>query len=215
MKLPFSIQQFFQVFRDYNDAIWPLQIFLLVVALFCIVLIGRQNTNRIVSGMIALLWAWMGVVYHFLFFARINPAARLFAVLFLIQSLLILWVGVKKEGLRYTKHRSLQTVLGGLLIVYALFIYPLLSYRFGHLYPYNPTFGVPCPTTIFTIGIFFFLDAPYRNSIFVIPVLWSVIGTTAALLLGVMEDFGRSVAGVMSLLKVFQSTKSKLGLQNF
>ncbi len=29
--------------------------------------------------MLALFWAWMGVVYHWAFFARINPAAFLSA----------------------------------------------------------------------------------------------------------------------------------------
>lgn len=29
MQVPFTVEQFFDVFRDYNDAVWPAQLFLL------------------------------------------------------------------------------------------------------------------------------------------------------------------------------------------
>src|SRR6478735_636787 len=46
--------------------------------------------------------------------------------------------------------------------------------------PAVPTFGLPCPTTIFTIGVLLFAKAPVPRSAFIVPVLWALVGSTAA-----------------------------------
>jgi hypothetical protein len=66
-------------------------------------------------------------------------------------------------------------------------IYPLLGYFLGHVYPSSPTFGLPCPTTIFTIGTLL-LAGKTPRAVFIIPLLWSVIGFKAAISLGAEED---------------------------
>lgn len=77
MVIPFTIEQFHVVFRDYNTALWPAQLFLLALA-------------------------------------------------------------------------------GIALIADALVLYPVWSAYSGHSYPETATFGLPCPTTIFTIGVLCF-----------------------------------------------------------
>ena len=76
-------------------------------------------------------------------------------------------------------------------------IYPLIGQYSGHAYPYAPTFGLPCPTTIFTLGVLLLL--PYRLPwyIAIIPILWSVIGFSAAFMLGVVEDTALILAGIL------------------
>jgi hypothetical protein len=63
-----------------------------------------------------------------------------------------------------------------------------------------PTFGLPCPTTIFTIGIFLFAVTPFPRAIFVAPVLWSAVGSLAAISLRVPQDYGLLLAGLTGLL---------------
>jgi hypothetical protein len=58
-----------------------------------------------------------------------------------------------------------------------------------------PTFGVPCPTTIFTVGLLM-LATPRLWRLSIIPVIWSVIGGSAAFLLGVSADYALPVAGI-------------------
>lgn len=53
-----------------------------------------------------------------------------------------------------------------------------------------PTFDLPCPTTIFTIGLLAFLKTSYPRSPYIVPVLWYFIGGQAAFLLEVPSDFG-------------------------
>ena len=87
-------------------------------------------------------------------------------------------------------------------MLYALLIYPVLGSMLGHVYPQSPTFGLPCPTTIFTFGILLWTDKQVPIPVLIIPFLWSIIGFTAALSLGITEDTGLLIAGVVSTLLI-------------
>jgi hypothetical protein len=90
------------------------------------------------------------------------------------------------------------------MIVYAMIIYPILGTLLGHGYPRSPSFGVaPCPTTIFTFGLLLLTSARVPKSLLVIPFLWSLLGFTAAFLLGVPEDIGLLVAGFLGVALLF------------
>jgi hypothetical protein len=76
--------------------------------------------------------------------------------------------------------------------------YPLLGSAFGHLYPVSPVFGVaPCPTVIFTFGLLLWSTARVPGYVLVIPFLWSLLGFSAAVSLGMREDYGLVVAGLL------------------
>ena len=201
MDLPFTTNQFFEVFRAYNESVWPAQIVLVLVGLTAIGLAipQRWHGDRLIVGLLAFLWAWMAIVYHFLFFSGINPAAWLFGALFLLQAILLVWHGVIKNHIRFHLPRNFLLVLALLLWSYAFAVYPLLGNYFGHHYPAMPTFGLPCPTTIFTLGLLLLLRPPFPRSVFIIPLLWTVIASMAAFQLGVLQDLGLIVAGAAGL----------------
>jgi hypothetical protein len=71
-----------------------------------------------------------------------------------------------------------------------------------------PTFGLPCPTTIFTIGVLAFLKRPHPRSVFIVPVLWCVVGATAAFVLGVTQDLALIVAGTVGIILLIRATAS-------
>ena len=87
----------------------------------------------------------------------------------------------------------------------SLVVYPVLSWIDGHPYPFTPTFGLPCPTTIFTIGVLAFLTPPYPRSVFIVPVLWCLVGGTAAFSLGVTQDLALVVAAVAGMVLFIRS----------
>jgi hypothetical protein len=80
--------------------------------------------------------------------------------------------------------------------------YPLLGYLQGHIYPAAPTFGLPCPTTIFTFGILLWTDKKLPVITLVIPFLWSLIGFSAAFSLGIREDTGLLIAGLLTTIMI-------------
>lgn len=74
----------------------------------------------------------------------------------------------------------------------------------GHDYPATPTFGLPCPTTILTVGVLLTVQGRVPVSLSVVPILWGGIGGSAALLLGVQTDYVLLASGVLLLGSVFR-----------
>src|SRR5688500_11766767 len=142
MSIPFSVQQFLQVFGDYNTAVWPLQFVLLGVAVASLQLsvASPYRATRVPALLLALLWLWSGAVYQLVFFRRINPAAAVFGALFLVQAGLII-VAAGRGDLVPRFHRSAAGWMGLGLILYSLVVYPVTSLVAGHRYPNVPTFG--------------------------------------------------------------------------
>jgi Family of unknown function (DUF6064) len=204
MNIPFSVEQFFSVFAQYNERVWPMQVFLNLLALMAVVLLYRARPleSRILSAILAFLWAWMAVAYHFAFFTTINAAAWLLGVVFIAGALWFVRIGVIKGKLQFRLRGGIRGWAGGILIGFALVVYPLLGYVLGHHYPAAPTFGLPCPSTIFTLGMLLFLSAPVPRSVFVVPLIWAAVGSIAAFQLGVLQDLGLLVAGVVGLTSV-------------
>jgi hypothetical protein len=198
MRTPFTSAQFFGVFSHYNLAVWPVQVlfYLAALATTIILLANRPFAGKVIYGTLAFLWLWMGLVYHLLFFSAINPAAFVFGALFILQSLLFLVAGFRQARVSAPYARDIYSATGILFILYGLVIYPVIGTLAGHSYPGAPTFGLPCPTTIFTFGILLLMNAVTRWWLLVIPVLWSLIGFFAALNFRVFEDTGLLVAGI-------------------
>ena len=207
MQLPFTIEQFYGVFREYNTSVWPAQILLVALAVVAValVVVPRRWSGAGISSILAFLWAWLGLAFHLAFFTGINPGAYVFAGVSLAGAVIFLWQGVLRRKLEFRVVRSFRTVVGLILIVFALIMYPVWSHYAGHLYPAIPSFGLPCPTTIFTVGMLAFLVAPYPRSPFVVPVLWCLVGVQAAFLLGVPQDLGLGVAGIVGIVLLARS----------
>lgn len=204
MSLPFTIDQFLDVFRRYNEAIWPGQLLLNLLAVVAVVAAvrGGRGASRIAAGILAAVWLWTGVVYHVAFFRAINPAALLFGLVFVLEATLIAWFGVARQSLRFDVRANVATSLGYALIVYALVAYPMIGYALGHRYPSAPTFGVPCPTTIFTFGLMLLCPPPRPRSLIIIPAAWAVLGVSAATRLGMWEDYGLVLAAIVATIAV-------------
>jgi hypothetical protein len=209
MKLPFTLDQFLDVFRQYNRSVWPMQIILILLALVAVYFSLRKKTysNKIIVSILAFFWLWMGIIYHFQFFSSINKAAILFGSLFIVQSLVFLYFGVIKNKLNFKLRTDVFGAMGIVLIVFALLIYPLLGYRLGHVYPSSPTFGLPCPTTIFTLGILLFSAIRIPPVIVIIPFLWTLIGFSAAFSLGMEEDTSLLIAGLLFVVMIIYKNK--------
>jgi Family of unknown function (DUF6064) len=207
MKIPFTGEPFFGVFQDYNIAVWPAQMFLLALAVLALVLVvaPQRWSGVAVSSILAFLWTWMALAYHLTFFSTINPLAYAFAGISLAGAAIFFWQGVVRRRLEFRLSSSPRTWVGVGLVVFALLVYTAWSFYAGHRYPALPTFGLPGPTTIFTIGVLALLVAPYPRSPFVIPVLWCFVGSQAAFLFDVPQDLGLVVAGVAGIVLLLRS----------
>ncbi len=205
MSAPFTVEQFLGVFVAYNAAIWPLQIigYGLGVVAVATLWLHRSHSTKLILIILALMWAVNGIAYHFIFFSTINPAAKIFAVFFVLQAILFAAAAVKAADFHFKAGRDWRSVGGVFAIVYAMLIYPVMGIMAGHGMMAGPMFGVaPCPTTIFTIGMLMLARGRWVKWLSIIPLLWSLVGLAAALQLGIPEDFGLPVAGLLLLILI-------------
>lgn len=202
MQLPFTVEQFFDVIRAYNTAVWPAQVVLLALALVAVVLVvmPQRWSGAGISLILATFWTWLGLVYHLAFFTTINPLAYAFAAISVAAAAVFFWHGVVLRQLKFRWGVNARVGVGLAFVAFALIVYPAWSSFSGHGYPALPTFGLPCPTTLFTIGILAFAVPPYPRSVLIGPILWCFVGAQAAFLFGVHADLGLIVAGLFGLV---------------
>jgi hypothetical protein len=202
---PFTVEEFIDVFRTYNTAVWPIQIVAYALAGTAILLAVKRTafSSRLIGAILAFFWLWTGAVYHMVFFTPINGAAFGFGAAFIAQGLLFLGACVWKDRIAYRYAPGLYSLVGGVFVIYAMILYPILGAASGHMYPACPTFGVtPCPMTIFTFGILLFASSKVPWYLLVIPLVWSVIGVQAAVSFGMGADFALPAAGILGTVLV-------------
>ncbi|MEO8680530.1 MAG: DUF6064 family protein [Vicinamibacterales bacterium] len=198
MDLPFSESAFLDLFGAYNQDLWAavIAVWIITIAVVIRTWLKPRNDAAVVI-LLAAHWLWSGVVYHWIYFRTINSAAAIFAGLFVVQGALFAWAGLAHQG-RFTAPRSLRGVVGLGLVGYGL-IYPLMGIALGLQYPRLPLFAVPCPTALITAGLLL-MSSGLPRVVNVVPILWTIIGSSAAIVLGIRADLALVAAGALLLL---------------
>ncbi len=134
---------------------------------------------RVASALLAAAWLWVGLAFHAQRYATINSAGPAFAAAFVVEALLLLWLGTVRgklavAPLRNAVRRPALGVLG-----FAMLGYPLLAAASGRAWVQTETFGVaPDPTALATLGLLA-LTRPLRPLLWPIPMLWcGITGAT-------------------------------------
>jgi len=213
VKIPFTVEQLFDIIGTYNTAIWPSQVTAYVLGIVALGLGLRENklSGKIISAILALFWIWIGIFYYIIHFSVINPTARILGLFYVLQGVLFLLIGTIRGRLSFWFNCRPLPILGVCFVLYAMVIYPLLGLGFGHSYPRAGMFGVaPCPRTIFTFGILLWATTRVPAYLLIIPLLWSFFGIIAAVNWRVYEDYGLVVAGALgTILILVRNRKTK------
>ena len=202
MELPFTPDQFFSVFADYNEAFWFVVVALWFATIGALMLVWRQpeRWSSMLSVFLGTLWLWNAGAYHAFLFTRINPAAWIFSALFAVQA--VLFFRSSQQGRPvYLSSTGARQAIGLALAAYSL-AYPFLTRALGHDYPATPTFGLPCPTTILTIGVLLTVRGRVPVTLSAVPIVWGFIGGSAAALLQVQTDYVLLAGGVLLFIAV-------------
>lgn len=198
MKVPIDVAQFLHMFSSYNLAIWPAQLVLLALALAGILLASRPGAGgRWLPWILAALWLWAGGVFWIGYFTRLAPSGYVFGAAFLLQAVLFAVAGLRRATATADGADG-RRLAGAILIFYALVFYPAIGAAVGHAYPAGPTFGAPCPTTIFTFGVLLLSARRVPVHLYLIPFAWSLVGLTPAIRWGVVEDYGLTISGLVA-----------------
>lgn len=201
MPLHFGRDEFLAVFTSYNQALWPApeMLGLVAFAAVCLALFPGPRRDRVACALLAMLWAWSGLIYACGFLSHLTPLGYVFGAFFALQAACLLHLGVVNHEVRFWTHSGPRHLAGILLVFYSLVAYPALAALLGHSFPTSPSFGVPTPITIFTLGMLLLTRAPYARLLFVVPLFWTVVGSWLAFELHLREDIALVVAAALVL----------------
>ncbi len=184
-------------------------IYLIGVAVVILAIKKTSYSDKTISGMLAFLWLWAGIVFFIIFFSPIFPLYSLFGALFILQGLIFLVFGIYKPSLSFKIEGNKYSLVGTIFIIYALVIYPLIGYFTGHSYPSGPIFGAPCPICIFTFGLLLGTNKRISLFVLVIPLIWSLTGIYAVTTFHVWADIGEVVVGVAGTLMILYRNRTE------
>lgn len=201
--LSFTHPQFLLALAAYQDSIWPAQPVAYALGAFALVALVRPEVvfRRLTLGILALLWAWAAIAYHWLLFSEVTPAALLFGLLFAAQAALLLFAAVRRRSPPDLNFRADPAGFAGVaLIGYALLIYPVLDFWLL-AWPRMPWLGIsPCPVTLFTLGFLLLSSPRLPNGYWLVPIAWALLEGATAFLLGIMQDWALLFAGMAALM---------------
>ena len=201
--LPYSREALLALLEQYNHAIWPAQAVALVLALACVGLALRPapGAGRAVCAVLAVMWLWTAGAWHAAQLASLNFAAPVFAGLFALEAILLVFAGVLRGRLAFRARPDLAGWVGLAIAVVAIAVYPLLGRLEGHTLAQLPAVGVtPAPTALLTIALLMLADGRAPGHLLVVPVLWCLTDASSAYLLGLPGDVTLVAAALAALL---------------
>jgi hypothetical protein len=210
--LSFSLEEFLLVLESYNLDIWPLQIiaYVLILLVLFISLKPTKYSAKIVLVVLSFFWLFTGIVFCFIYWAPSHIFGYIFGIFCTVQGLLFLY-SITRSDITISSPNKTYTFIGILFVLYAIIGYQVFGYYLGHIYPKFFAVGlVPCPTTIFTLGIFLIINKKVPIKYFIIPLMISLGGFLAAYN-GIYEDMGLIIAGILSLSKILSGESIKKG----
>ena len=177
--LMFSPTIYWRLVERYNREVWPLQVLTVaagVLLLWCAAM-RRPSADKVVAGVLALAWLWIGWAFHWERYATINWAAEYFAIAFALQALLLLGVAMSGTSANPAPPGPRTRGIGLVLAAVGVLVYPLAALVAGRPWSQGEMFGVmPDPTALATLGLMLAAGSPHRGWLLVIPALWTLVG---------------------------------------
>jgi len=200
IKMPCTVEQFFEVFEHYNTTHFPAQIILFFISAYVLFTIyKKESISRWVGYFLGFLWVWVGSIYHSYYFSTINPLGEIFGQLFILQGFVLM--GEAYFGkLDFTYNQSLKHKIGLSFVIFGLIIYPIISWSIESSAIRIISLGLPCPTVIFTFGLLMLTGDKFRKYTLIIPLIWAIIGTSAAYYFGVYQDVMLIISAVTAFV---------------
>jgi len=203
--LSFSIKEFLLVLESYNLAIWPIQIFAYVLVILALFFTFKPTnySSKIVLAILSFFWLFTGIVFGLLYWAPSHIFGYIFGICCILQGLMFLY-SIIRSDIRIGSPDIFYTRIGLLFVIYAIVGYQIFGYYLGHIYPTFFAVGlVPCPTTIFTFGIFLIINKKIPIKYYVIPLMISLGGFLAAYK-GIYEDIVLIIVGILGTILIIR-----------
>jgi hypothetical protein len=177
--LMFSPATYWRMVERYNREVWPLQVVMIGVGVWLLWMVAmrRPMATRVVAGVLAALWAWVGWAFLWQRYAQINWAAEYLAVAFGLQAALLLAAAMAARSLGAAPGSARIRALGLGLAATGLLLYPLIALAAGRPWSQTEVFGLmPEPTALATLGLLIAVRRPHRGWLAIVPALALLLG---------------------------------------
>jgi hypothetical protein len=195
--LPFTAETLFASLAQYNQDLWPLPPVALLLGLAMVLLTLRpvQHSDRMVGGLLAAAWLWIGIGYYLLHLARLDFAAPLYGMLFALEGALLLWITLRGR-LAFRFRGGLVGWVGLALAMLAL-AWPLLDRLSGLSWQAERVVLLaPAPTVILTLALLLLVAGRTPLRFALVPLLWTLIAGATAWILWIPQDLALPVVGL-------------------
>jgi len=199
--LLFSPRTYYRTLELHNRALWPAHLALLGAGT-AVAVLARRGTpwgSGATTALLSACWLFVAWAYHLERYATINWAARYFAAAFVLQALLMGWHGVARRRLRFAPSRGGADRLAFGVVLFALFVEPLIGPLVGRRgWTQLETFGAaPDPTVIATLGVLAMATPRTPRHLLVIPIGWCAVSGGTLWAMGQPDALVVPIAGLV------------------
>jgi hypothetical protein len=198
--IPFTAEVLFSLYGRYNMAIGPLLAIGFALCLLALFMALRPfaGSGRAISAILAAFWIWIGAIFHFGYMAPLNWGAWIFGAFFIVQGLLLAWLGGARGRLSFHGEPGLRGTVGVILFAFAL-AYPAMDLLLGHRWPQLQFAGtLPAPTVAVTFALLLMTRGRDAIALAIIPLAWALIDGAAAFFLGIWPDVAMAAGAVVA-----------------
>lgn len=204
--LMFSAASYFRRYELANIELWPGQLVWLTIGLSLLWSTRRPIQSlkqlQLNAGLVAVSWAFVAGWFFHHHYAQINLAASWFALAFLTQAILL--ITIMASVFRTSQLNQLtpvQRAPGQLLLIYALFLHPLLGLALGRSWQGIELYGIaPDPTALATLGLLLSGAQTRRWWLLLIPLAWCLVSALTYLAMGLVHGLLPMLLAVIAIL---------------
>jgi Family of unknown function (DUF6064) len=201
------------IFGRGNAAIWPMQIvwYAVAAAMIGLAFWPSRRASQLICLLAAAYFAWVGIV----FFGVIDSGmhlAWLWVALFIAEAILLQVAGIARRDLVFAPRWNLSSVLGALLMCYALVAYPLIEMLGGTPLRESPLFGLaPCVTVFFAFGLLLWARQRVPRYLLLLPLAWALNAAPGNIAMGHMPDFPLILVGAVTVGLIIWRDSTSIG----
>lgn len=189
--LMFAPRTYWRLFELQQEALWPAQPVLLVLALLFLASLWRRLPAGLRAGAFGLGLAWAWIAWDFLWqrYAPINWAATGFAWGFALMAAGLFALASRHPASTDSPWRH-RTGLG--LVLWSLFAHPLLAFTSGRPWAQAEMIGLaPDPTAIATLGFLLCIEVRPRMLAWLLrggAMAWLVVSAATLATMGTLQS---------------------------
>ncbi|NCC99695.1 MAG: hypothetical protein EOL95_08375 [Bacteroidia bacterium] len=207
------VQRMLETIIKINTGIYPFSLLIPISLgiLFIIALIINLNNPNyrktiFLKSIIVLCYSYAGI--------PLLLTTEIMGIQAIIGGLILLFLGLlflisifDKSKIYKLDNRLYIRIIGFVLMFVGIFLYPVIEYLTGHIWPEIAVFGMECPTTITVIGLLISTIKTFPKYLILILSLNAIFTGTSVALLGATFDWSYAIAGYLGFIILIMNWK--------